>query len=98
MAFECTARLVLRPSNEGGLKSPLSTPTPSLVFRPVEADDTGLVGVIQLSSGRLEAGTEFDARVVFPQDEAEPFIGVGRRFLLWNGRVVGTAEIVSAGG
>ena len=41
------------------------------------------------------AGTELTGRVVFPQDEGDPFLEVGHGFLLWNGQVVGTAELVT---
>lgn len=95
MARETTARLVLAAADAGGLKQPLRTPTPSLVFKPAEAEQIGIVGVVHLpEDGDLMPGADVEARVVFPLDDADRFVEEGRQFLLWNGRVVGTAEIL----
>ena len=101
MATEAQTRLNLRSTEEGGMRRPLQTPTPSLVFRVISEGDLGpgLVGVIHTESGRpLILGESVAAKVVFPEAEANDFVRPGARFALWNLRVVGDAEISAVRG
>ena len=95
------ARIDLKATLEGGLTEPLHTPTPSLVFRRGTDSDPGpgVIGVIHTDQREaLVPGTALTATVVFPEDEAHDVVYVGARFVLWNLRVVGYAEIVSVEG
>jgi hypothetical protein len=97
-AIEAIARLTFYANDAGGLRKPLQTPTPSLVFRTVVGDDLGpgMVGVIHTDDGGpLVADSEIVARVVFPEATAAPFVVPGANLALWNLRVVGTCEILS---
>jgi hypothetical protein len=63
------AELRLVPIDEGGLPQPLEAPTPSLVFRFVDSDETeaGLIAIVDVpGSGTIAAGTVTEARVTFP--------------------------------
>ena len=94
MAVEAVALLDLFPEADDGLKQPLQTPTPSLVFIPESREDLGLVGIIRLpDDAPLQAGSHVNASVVFPEEGSGSFVQPGTRFNLWNGRTVGTAEI-----
>jgi len=99
MPSRARARLRLNAEHEDGLRTPLQTPTQSLVFRPVERDQVGLVGIIHAAAdSALTADSELDVDVVFPEDGADRFVHAGSQFLLWNGRVVGHAEISQVDG
>lgn len=98
MPLTALARLRLLSREEGGLEVPLKTPTPSLVLREVTQDGLGpgLVAVIKpIGTESLEAGNNIDARLVFPIRPAETrsYLETGKRFALWDGAVVGWAEI-----
>lgn len=96
MATEARVQLDMYPTESGGLRQPLRTPTPSLVFRPTsEVEEGGHVAGISLpDDAALVAGSTVTARVVFVFDESDQFIVPGRRFVLWCGRDVGTADIL----
>jgi hypothetical protein len=97
MALRAFARLSLRPTADGGLLRPLPAPTPTLIFRTIEGDGLGegLVGLIQAAdTGEVCPGEVLETAVVFPEAESRPLVTPGRRFALWDGVVVGEAEIL----
>lgn len=96
LVLRAVADLTLTPSEAGGLRSGLPSPSRSLVLRLAGEDDINLGAVIATeSSGDLEPGAhEERAILTFWADVASQHITAGQRFDLWYGRVVGGGVIV----
>ena len=86
------ADLSLKPTTEGGLREPLPSGTPSLIFEfCVQNGKTQLGARIGTASGEpLRPGEEvIGAGVDFWADEARIYATEGQQFELWYGKGIG---------
>lgn len=92
---EAEAELDLFPSDAGGMKSPLELPSPSLLFRDLDADEVvGYTVMISDDAGpHLQPGTTTRCHVTFIGVPAEK-VSPGRRFALWAGTDKGSATVL----
>jgi hypothetical protein len=96
----CRARLELQPTDDGGIRQPLTLPTQSIVFKFTDGPlkGAGTLAIIAVpGSEQLSAGTEIDADVIFPDAPPDEDFR-SRRFSLWTGREVGTATVAEIDG
>lgn len=79
---------------DGGLRQPMKLPTPSLVFRILDADEiVGYTATIEHNElTALIPGSRIRARAVFIGVPAKE-VWVARKFALWHGRDIGTALV-----
>jgi hypothetical protein len=95
-AIEAEAELSLLETDAGGLAAPLELPSPSLVFRDLEAE--GIVGYTVVIGNQgdlpLKPGQTLTCGIRFVGVPREK-VWEGRQFALWAGSDKGRATILS---
>lgn len=101
MSHRVRAIVMLRSTDDGGLRAALPSGTRSLLLQFVALDDPdgrvqlGAVVARQNRNGILEPGNTYsDIELSFWADEARLYATANQEFCLWYGRVVGEGNVL----